>query len=100
MQEFKDSHINAHEDLTITPASNRNKTVQNHLNLVTRCENEGTLRFTNLGILTLVWRDNFDASVGSFQSQCSYLKPTYSEILQERLIDVGFHGKWQILEYQ
>ena len=61
-------------------------------------QNQGTLKFTNLGIATLVWEDNFDSSVGNFSSQCSYLKPSYQEILSTRMVDIGFINKWRFFD--
>ena len=65
---------------------------------VTRCENEDTLKFTNLGIATLVWRNDNTAKLGLYSAQCDYLKPTYKEILSERIIDFGINNKWTVLE--
>ena len=97
-ENFRDAYIRMHHDLTLLPNSNRNKASQLHRDRVTRCENAKTLRFTSLAIATLVWEDNFDSQVGLFAAQCDYVKPTYLEILQDRVIDVGFNGKWLFLE--
>ena len=45
-----------------------------------------------------MWEDNFDANVGLFEAQCDYMKPTYREIIEERLIDIGISGNWKISE--
>lgn len=95
---FRDAYIRMHHDLTLLPDSNRNKASQSHRDRVTRCENAKTLRFTSLAIATLVWEDRFDAQVGLFSAQCDYVRPTYIDILQNRVIDIGFNGKWLSLE--
>ena len=77
---------------------NRNRISQQYCDRVTKCYNQGTLRFNSLGIATLVWEDNFDSNSGLYEAQCDYLKPTYRQILEERLIDVGINGNWKISE--
>ena len=77
---------------------NKNKISQEYCDRVTKCYNEGTLRFTNLQFATIVWEDNFDSNSGLFEAQCEYLKPTYRDMVTDRLIDVGIHGNWKISE--
>ncbi len=93
---FNDRYVRLHHDLTLVPDSQRNPGSEEHQARVIRCQNSGTLRFWNLGVATLAWQDNYDSKVGMFRSQCDYLKPTYKEIFTDRVIDVGFHGKWRI----
>lgn len=97
-QDFKELYTQAHHELTLVSDSNRNSKTQKHFDRVNKAINSGTLKLTNLGIATLVWEDNYDANVGLFSSQCDYTQPTYKEILEERVIDVGFCGKWKIAE--
>ena len=90
-----------HEILTKTftvSKLNKNKISQEYCDRVTKCYNEGTLRFTNLQFATIVWEDNFDSNSGLFEAQCEYLKPTYRDMVTDRLIDVGIHGNWKISE--
>ena len=77
---------------------NRNRISQQYCDRVTKCYNQGTLRFTSLGIATLVWEDNFDSNSGLFEAQCDYLKPTYEQMITDRLLDVGISGNWLISE--
>jgi hypothetical protein len=77
---------------------NKNTISQQYCDRVTKCYNQGTLRFTNLHFATVVWEDNFDSNSGLFEAQCEYLKPTYKDMVTTRLIDVGIHGSWKISE--
>lgn len=97
-QDFKEHYTQYYHDLTLVPDSNRNVQAQKHFDRVTAAINSGTLRLTNLGIATLAWEDNYDSSVGLFSSQCDYMKPTYKQILEERLLDIGFLGKWTVAD--
>ena len=95
---FRDAYVRMHHELTLLPESIKNPKSQIQRDLVTRCENEGTLRFTNLGIATLVWRDNYDSKVGLFSAQCEYLQPSYKEIVTDRVVDFGINNRWTVLE--
>ena len=93
-QDFLDNQIRIHHELTVIPDSMRNSVAEKFSQCVKRGQNDGTLRIFNTPIFSVVWQDNFDASVGTFASQCDYIKPTYLEIIQERVIDVGVNGRW------
>ena len=97
-QHFQDQFVRFNHDLGQISDLNRNKISQNHCQRVQKNQNQGTLRFTNLGIATLVWEDDFDSSVGNFRSQCSYMQPTYKEIISTRIVDFGINGKWRQFE--
>ena len=94
-QHFQDNFVRVFHDLSLVGDANRNKSSQSHCDRIMSNQNYGTLRFTNLGIATLVWEDNYDSSVGNFRSQCSYMQPTYLDILQTRIVDIGFNGRWR-----
>ncbi|KAG7207118.1 hypothetical protein KM043_000993 [Ampulex compressa] len=68
-----------------------------HVKQLEQCYNEGTLRRLNLGIISLIWVDNYDESCSLYKAVCPYLKPRYFSF-HERAIDVGFLDKWWILE--
>ena len=97
-QHFQDNFVRVIHDLSVVGDLNRNKNSQSHCDRVMQNQNQGTLRFTNLGVATLVWEDTYDPSVGNFASQCSYMKPTYKEIVQTRILDLGINGKWRKLD--
>jgi hypothetical protein len=95
---FNDTLIRVNHELTLVPDSNRNRVSQDHFDKVVKCQNSDTLRFTNLGIATLVWQDNYSSKAGLYTAQCEYLQPTFKEMISERLIDIGIHGKWRKFE--
>lgn len=95
--DFKESCVKFHHDLTLVGDSTRNRKSQQYLDKVNTAVNSGTLKVTSLGIATVIWEDNFDAQVGLTQAQCKYTQPTYTEIWQHRIIDVGLLGDWTLL---
>lgn len=58
----------------------------------------GLLRQIDLGFSTIIYRADSNPEVALFRYQCSYLKPSLKEFLQERLVDLGFLGHWLLLE--
>ncbi|KAM7337550.1 hypothetical protein ACRRTK_003669 [Alexandromys fortis] len=50
-----------------------------------------------LGLCSLVYEAPFDAQAGLCQARCRYLQPCWIDI-QSRVLDVGFVGRWWILE--
>ena len=41
---------------------------------------------------------NYSSKAGLYTAQCEYLQPTFKEMISERLIDIGIHGKWTMFE--
>ncbi|KAG5317038.1 TIM29 translocase, partial [Acromyrmex heyeri] len=75
----------------------RNPVSVQHIKWLERCYNEGLIRRLNLGVLSLIWLDNYDKYCSSYKAVCPYLKPRYITFY-ERIVDVGFLGKWWILD--
>ena len=84
-------------DLTLVPESHRNKTSSQHQFTLVRANNAGVLRHWNLGIFSIMWKDNYNADFGHYKSKCKYLTVGYGDILYkepERIIDIGFLDCW------
>ncbi|XP_078043630.1 mitochondrial import inner membrane translocase subunit Tim29 [Augochlora pura] len=75
----------------------RNPVSENHVKWLEQCHNEGILRRLNLGILSIMWLDNYDEACSLYKSLCTYLQPQYITFHQ-RIVDIGILGKWWILE--
>ncbi|XP_012060021.1 PREDICTED: uncharacterized protein C19orf52 [Atta cephalotes] len=75
----------------------RNPVSVQHIKWLEQCYNEGLIRRLNLGILSLIWLDNYDKNCSSYKAVCPYLKPRYVTFY-ERIVDVGFLGKWWVLD--
>jgi len=75
----------------------RNPITVEHIKFLERCYNENTVRRLNLGILSLIWIDNYDSNCAHYKATCKYLKPQYLKFHQ-RIIDVGFLDTWWVSE--
>ncbi|XP_012532324.1 mitochondrial import inner membrane translocase subunit Tim29 [Monomorium pharaonis] len=75
----------------------RNPISVQHINWLQQCCNEGLIRRLNLGIVSLIWLDNYDKDCFLYKTVCPYLKPRYMTFY-ERIVDIGFLEKWWILE--
>lgn len=75
----------------------RSPTSDGHVQSLVKLRNEGRLRHVSLGLFSLVFRYDHDPDVALYEAQCSNLSVPWKE-LPERLLDVGFAGRWWILD--
>lgn len=75
----------------------RNATSDGHVQTLVKVRNEGRLRHANLGLLSLVYRGNYDLDCALYEARCSNLSTPWLKF-PERLLDVGFAGRWWILD--
>ncbi|XP_043524560.1 mitochondrial import inner membrane translocase subunit Tim29 [Frieseomelitta varia] len=75
----------------------RNSMCENYVEWLGRCYNEGIVRRMNLGIISLIWLDDYDKMCSSYKTVCPYLKIRYLTFYK-RVIDIGFLDTWWILE--
>ncbi|XP_017753372.1 PREDICTED: uncharacterized protein C19orf52 homolog [Eufriesea mexicana] len=75
----------------------RNPISENYVKWLGQCYNEGIIRRMNLGIISLIWLDDYDKMCSLYKSVCPYLKVRYLTFYQ-RVVDFGFLDKWWILE--
>lgn len=68
-----------------------------HVQNVSKLRNEGRLRVVSLGVLSLLYRSDYDPDCTLYEAQCSNLSVRWREIPQ-RILDVGFVGRWWVLE--
>lgn len=75
----------------------RSPTSDGHVQSLVKLRNEGRLRHVSLGLFTLVFRYDYDPDVALYEARCSNLSVPWRE-LPERMLDVGFAGRWWILD--
>lgn len=68
-----------------------------YLTFLERCSNEGVLRKLNLGVVSVLWVTDYNKVVKLFKATCEYTQPDFLS-WKERIIDIGFLGKWIKLE--
>ncbi|XP_022071086.2 mitochondrial import inner membrane translocase subunit Tim29 [Acanthochromis polyacanthus] len=75
----------------------RSGTSDGHVQNLVKLRNEGRLRHASLGLLSLMYRSDYDPDVTLYEAQCSNLSVPWRE-LPQRVLDVGFAGRWWILD--
>lgn len=75
----------------------RNPISEQYVQWLGQCYNEGIVRRMNLGVVSLIWLDDYDKMCSSYKASCPYLKTRYLTFYQ-RVVDIGFLDKWWILE--
>ncbi|KAM3864036.1 mitochondrial import inner membrane translocase subunit Tim29 [Diretmus argenteus] len=94
---FKAALMERSGQLGLLTAWIRSATSDGHVQNLVKLRNEGRLRHVGLGLLSLVYRADHDPGVSLYEAQCSNLSVPWRE-LPERVLDVGFVGRWWILE--
>ncbi|CAN9505358.1 unnamed protein product [Ophioblennius macclurei] len=75
----------------------RSGTSDNHVQDLVKLGNEGRLRYLSLGLLSLVYRADYDETAALYEARCSNLSVPWRE-LPRRILDVGFAGRWWVLD--
>ncbi|XP_062295096.1 mitochondrial import inner membrane translocase subunit Tim29 [Scomber scombrus] len=75
----------------------RNGASDGHVQNLVKLRNDGRLRHTSLGLLSLVYHADYDPDTTLYEAQCSNLSVPWREI-PGRMLDVGFAGRWWILD--
>ncbi|KAK9535759.1 hypothetical protein VZT92_008120 [Zoarces viviparus] len=74
----------------------RNGTSDGHIQSLVKLRNEGRLHHASLGLLSLVYRSDYDPDTTLYEARCSNLSVPWKE-LPQRVLDVGFVGRWWVL---
>lgn len=98
MTDFEENLINNTNELLQVGEKIRNPISNDHMQKLVGFSNEGLLRRTSFGVCSFLWFDNYDASVDVYEARCKHLKIGWLEMFQERLLDIGFWGKWWFIE--
>jgi hypothetical protein len=75
----------------------RNPASDAHIQYLVKCANAGLLRRFTFGVFSVMWVDNFDASVDLYEARCKLLKVGWME-WPKRIVDYGVLGHWWKLE--
>ncbi|XP_076756409.1 mitochondrial import inner membrane translocase subunit Tim29 [Xylocopa sonorina] len=75
----------------------RNPVSEQYVKWLAQCYNEGIVRHMNLGVISLIWLDDYDKMCTLYKAVCPYLQVRYVTFYQ-RVVDFGFLDKWWVLE--
>lgn len=83
--------------VALVQLESQNPKTTEYLKMLNRHRNDETLRITSIGLFSLMWIDDFAASLSTFDAKCEYLQPQL-KTFHERIIDIGWANKWWNLE--
>lgn len=90
---------NLNADLVLVDPKCHNPKSAQYLTNVERNLNLGLIRNVNLGVCSVMWLADYDAELSLYKATCSYTGIRYLQFT-DRVIDVGFWGKWWNLRKQ
>ncbi|XP_022911278.1 mitochondrial import inner membrane translocase subunit Tim29 [Onthophagus taurus] len=93
---FRNDYLKACNDLILVHTSLQKQVSADHLKFIEHCYNIKVLRYTNLGLFSIVWVDQFSDACKIFEAECPYLQIEYGKFYG-RVIDIGFLNTWWIL---
>ncbi|XP_015782115.1 mitochondrial import inner membrane translocase subunit Tim29-like [Tetranychus urticae] len=95
---YLDQLLTARNDLLVVGDNIRNPSSFEFVSFLNQCQGERTLKRLDLGVISLLLRMDLSPDCALYINQCDFLKPTYMELLTERLVDIGVAGRWRVLD--
>lgn len=95
--DFKNKLLLEANDVLLLSENIRNPSSAAHVKALLSYYNEGLIRRLNLGVASLIWIDNYDASCDLFEARCKSLKPHWLNF-HHRVVDIGFCGQWWLID--
>ncbi|XP_059204659.1 mitochondrial import inner membrane translocase subunit Tim29 [Centropristis striata] len=94
---FEETLLDRSNQLALLSPWIRNGTSDGHVQSLVKLRNEGRLRCSSLGLVSVVYRADYDPDASLYEARCSGLAPPWRE-LPQRFLDVGFMGRWWLLD--
>lgn len=76
----------------------RNPEAEEHLKNIESYYNQDQILRLSFGLFSVILRNFKSSRCDLFQENCSYIQPSYLEIVRHHIIDVGFLNKWWIFD--
>ncbi|CAG9859019.1 unnamed protein product [Phyllotreta striolata] len=96
MRTFRAKYVECANELALVNRSLANSVAVDHLKYIEKCYNSNLIRYANLGILSIIWVDNYSEDCDTYECKCSYLQVPYRRFT-ERILDVGFLNTWWVI---
>lgn len=97
--DFNEQMKTSEQMVSLVPVESQNPNTVKYLRLLETSQNNETLRITSIGFFSIMWIADFGKDLATFDATCEYLKPEL-KTFHERIVDVGWWGKWWNLEKQ
>lgn len=97
LESYYDQMILEQNEMCLVDPTVRNASSYNYLFNQCQLSNQGSLRRLNMLFFSILWRAEYPRLSGLYVANCKYLEPKYISYLTERVVDVGFLGRWWIL---
>ena len=96
-KDYEKAVLDSSNDLLLLSQPVRNPDSDAHVQRITQLRNDGVLRRTTFLVTSVMWQDNYDASLDVYDAKCDHLQVTWTNFFRERILDVGFMGRWWYL---
>jgi hypothetical protein len=98
LKSYTSEVISACNRIGAVTESSRNPLSNQFVQQVGELNCHGLLRQIDLGFSTLIYKADADPELALFRYNCTHLKPSFIELLTERIVDLGVLGHWLNLE--
>lgn len=96
---FTDQIRAAQNTIGLVYQESQNLNTIRFLKYLEQCRNEQTIRFTSLALFSVVWVHDYSSELSTSEAKCEYIQPQFSTLF-DRIVDVGFMGKFWNIERQ
>uniref|UniRef100_A0A8B9CYC4 Translocase of inner mitochondrial membrane 29 n=1 Tax=Anser brachyrhynchus TaxID=132585 RepID=A0A8B9CYC4_9AVES len=94
---FEAALLEAAGALLLLSPPTRSPEAERHVRRLLRRRDRGQLRYRGLVLAAVVYEAPYDEAAALYRARCPHLRPPWSR-LPGRLLDVGFWGRWWVLE--
>ncbi|XKL68237.1 hypothetical protein PGB90_003728 [Kerria lacca] len=96
--QYRENIIQKSNELIFVGKQIRNPAADEYLQTIEWYYNQGLVKRINFGVFCLILCNFKNEKSGLFKDNLSYVQPTYSEIIQNYIIDIGFWNKYWLLD--
>jgi hypothetical protein len=90
--------IDSQNNLSTVPKSIINRSSCDHVLELSQLLNEKLVSYQSLGLFSVIYLRDCSPNCCLFYNQCQYLRPKLKSYLWERILDIGFVGKFRVLD--
>jgi hypothetical protein len=96
--DFRQQLIESQNNLSTVPKSTINRSSCDHVLELSQLLNEKLVSYQSLGLFSVLYLRDFSPNCCLFYNQCQYLRPKLYTYLWQRILDIGFVGKFRVLD--